>query len=178
MATLRKPLQPDELPPSLRGVFDFDSQYFDTSTPSGKAIVLRTCPGCSVQQWVKVNDVRTSLKRGRLTGCCLLCATTVSPPEQQATGVRRRTGRTRDSSGYILVHRPAHPRATSLGYVREHRLVVEEHLGRYLTAEENIHHKNGVKDDNRIENLELWTRPQPKGVRSSDRHCPTCTCHE
>src|SRR3954471_609307 len=39
------------------------------------------------------------------------------------------------------------------------------HVGRYLEPDESIHHRNGVRDDNRPENLELWTRPQPSGIR-------------
>lgn len=80
-----------------------------------------------------------------------------------------RGGRTRHKAGYVMVRVPGHPRARQNSpYVFEHILVAEELLGRYLVDGESVHHRNGVRDDNRPENLELWTRPQPSGIRVSD----------
>ena len=67
-----------------------------------------------------------------------------------------------------MVRAPDHPRATSGPSVFEHILVAEDLLGRYLHHGETVHHRNGVRDDNRPENLELWTTPKPSGVRVSD----------
>lgn len=58
-----------------------------------------------------------------------------------------------DSQGYVQVFEPEHPRADSGGWVFEHRIIVEKQLGRHLRREENVHHVNGVKHDNRLENL-------------------------
>lgn len=75
-------------------------------------------------------------------------------------------GRKRQN-GYVYVYAPEHPAARQR-YVMEHRLVMEALLGRYLQPEETVHHKNGVRDDNQLENLELWSSNHPAGQRVQD----------
>lgn len=65
-------------------------------------------------------------------------------------------GRTVDRVGYVMAKMNHHPRANHLGYVREHRLVMEAELGRLLTATEVVDHRNGIVDDNRPVNLRVF----------------------
>jgi len=83
------------------------------------------------------------------------------PSEQQGNW---KGGRIIDEDGYILIKQNNHPFCDNKGYIREHRLIMEKHIGRLLKPEERIHHK-GIKhpissienkQDNRIENLQLF----------------------
>lgn len=61
-------------------------------------------------------------------------------------------------SGYIKARAPEHPFADSSGYVFQHRLIMERELGRFLDQKENVHHINGIRGDNRVENLVVINR--------------------
>jgi len=81
-------------------------------------------------------------------------------------------GRYKDkASGYVMVYNPEHPNANKKGYVPEHRLVMEQLLNRELKINELVHHKNKKKDDNRLENLELFVLGEPEGRGVV---CPFC----
>ncbi len=92
------------------------------------------------------------------------------PPsfEKLLKGARRK-----HSQGYVRVFLgDFHPELPcgrqNAAWVMEHRLVMENHLGRKLDDTEDVHHRNGIRSDNRIENLELWTKSHPRGQRVSD----------
>ena len=71
---------------------------------------------------------------------------------------------------YIVVIAKEHPRADRDGYVLEHRIVVENHLGRYLQPGGVVHHKNHIKTDNRLENLEVMERGEHHSLHMSEMH--------
>lgn len=90
------------------------------------------------------------------------------PSNSGRTWFEKKKGRT-IKEGYVLLFRPDHPNAVGQ-YVAEHRLVMEKHLGRCLESWELVHHKNRIRDDNRLENLEIVIREKHFGkIR-----CPHC----
>lgn len=110
-------------------------------------------------------------KTRRLRFCGRACGS-------KASGrAKRKPGGLRTVKGYVMVRAPGHPMAMATGYVLEHRLVMANHLGRMLDASEVVHHKNGIKDDNRPENLEVIQKrvhdaiPKP-AIRPIE--CPHC----
>lgn len=91
-------------------------------------------------------------------------------------------GRMVTPKGYVAVLTPYHPslKGSQRRYVLEHRLVMEQITGRFLKPKEHVHHRNGIRNDNRPENLELWVNGHPPGQRVEEqrtKHCPTCTCY-
>lgn len=73
-------------------------------------------------------------------------------------------------NGYVLAYAPMHPNAHKDGYVMEHTIVIERELGRYLTTDEVVHHKNGVRSDNRIENLKLMNKHDHQSMHMRMRY--------
>lgn len=83
-------------------------------------------------------------------------------------------------NGYFMLRKPDHPFAKGNGYVFEHRLVIEKKLNRYLLPTEVVHHINGIKTDNRIENLQLMNS-NSEHVRGNNhpwksKKCNICEC--
>jgi hypothetical protein len=106
------------------------------------------------------------------------CLAAVSRAKKGKRSDNWKGGRT-VSNGYVLVYRPDHPNATKKGYIREHRLVASEILGRPLTPAEDVHHGNAKKDDNSPGNLEVktkadHTRFHHKGHPKKDRKTSHC----
>lgn len=76
------------------------------------------------------------------------------------------SGNSKKHNGYIWIYMPKHPRSYK-GRVPAHRLVMENEIGRYLTKDEVVHHINGIKDDNRIDNLCLCSKSEHSDAHNS-----------
>lgn len=116
------------------------------------------CPSCRSRDRCSCGH-----SKQRKSATCRACR----PTEQRSNG-NWKGGKTRHKAGYVMISAPGHPRARSSNYVFEHILVMKVALGRHLLPDETVHHVNGVRYDNRIDNLELWVRPQPTDIRVED----------
>lgn len=124
-----------EFPPTIG-----DTSYGDLiGKLVGRRFIWLDCPYCGKERWVAILNGKPQTQR------CVQC---------RQGGSRHKTG-----DGYIMVFVPRHDffrgMTTKAGYCLEHRLVMARHLKRCLLPWEIIHHRNGVKDDNRLQNLAL-----------------------
>lgn len=128
------------------------------------------CDKCgTIKRNYRCNECRKSKRKNRK---CVDCGKAISEAAKRCgkcSGILRRGRKWTTNDGYIWLYAPEHFNTNSKGQIAEHRYVMEIHLGRPLLSHENVHHINGVKDDNRIENLELWSTSQPRGQRVADK---------
>lgn len=134
------------------------------SQRQGQRVPVR-CGICGKEHWTHAASVRQE----KFWGYCRKCRHTGTLSTTWRGGRKVRYGYV-----YVKIY-PDHPfyeMADKDGYVAEHRLVMAQHLGRALERSEPVHHKNSNKQDNRIENLELFTSLKELGhaVQDSDPH--------
>lgn len=152
--------------------------WYQPTSPSKKSWLrirstVKQCSVCGEEfLWHARSSHNATKNRG--TFCTVQCANR-SPTKAQGAPkgekhINWNGGRSKARGGYVLIRVPDHPdvQGNTRMYVMEHRLVMEQHLGRYLLPTENVHHLNGIRDDNRIENLELWAKCQLPGQRVKD----------
>ena len=170
----------------MRDTVTMHAKMTDVVTTNGKAIgksaryyVQDVCIRCGFSRWVQKGWLADRLRRNAHSGLCRRCADYFARPLHGSKGEKNpswKGGRSLDGYGYIKLRlQPDDPLYSMAhkGSVREHRYVVATALGRPLERWEVVHHKNGVKADNRLENLELLagiTEHLPHMVEQSQWH--------
>ena len=114
------------------------------------------------------------LKSGHTQSCGCIASEAAKKRAYKTIAGKKKTSingslKPRIAGGYVKIHDRNHHRADNSGFVYEHIVVMEKHLKRSLLPKETVHHKNGMKTDNRIENLELWSHSHPCGQRIADK---------
>src|ERR1035437_3821491 len=135
-----------------------------------QSLVLCRC-ACGTEKTI----IEASIKSGHSKSCgCLkreIAAKTIAAISRRQRGALNpqwKGGRFPCKGGYVMTYNPGHPRAITRNYVLEHIIIMEKILGRYLYPKETVHHKNGIRNDNRPENLELWSAQHSAGQRAVD----------
>lgn len=186
------PLLPSEVPPDLHKFVDFENQQIQPSKAGRIGMHIRiTCPVCGKQRTTTVNNIRKYLRQNRWTALCLPCwarrrCRDLNEQNRErfagSGNPRWKGGRRVEANGYVICHRdrftsqeqtilePMFTRSSRNGKtvkIREHRAIMALSLGRALRPNEQVHHINGKRSDNRLQNLRLVTE-------HGELICPRC----
>ena len=132
-----------------------------------KKRMLSVCPECNLERWVDEYFYRHQNKPGLCHSCWSEGNRGKVTFNRRENNPRWKGGRSR-VMGYFKIRLAVedffYPMVMKDGYVLEHRLVMANHLGRCLHSWEIVHHKNHIRDDNRIENLQLVSDDRHKQI--------------
>lgn len=136
------------------------------------------CPKCKKRRWQAASTLRQQIQRTSFDGTCRPCGQSKRLRRERSASWTKTGGRRLGTNGYVEIRFALISDEEielfdkvrgKTKYVLEHRWIMAKHLGRPLAEDENVHHKNGIRDDNRLENLELWVKSQPCGQRVEDQ---------
>ena len=146
----------------ILGQISKGKQIGKTHSQRSMNFIWHACENCGKEQWSYILSRNLSEGKPEHSHCLKCSGTLIKKGSIGTSSISWKGGRFKTKAGYILVWLAPddffYPMARfrgSAGYVLEHRLIMAKHLQRCLLPWEIVHHRNGIKDDNRIENLQL-----------------------